>query len=625
MIRGFLSDVLAKWKRFRWQGLVKVWAVFMAIALVLLVESLGLHYGATRFDITYLDRDKAIPAANAIAGEKATNLLVVDSSQEGVADAESMLDRVLLDMKVPTVTVDLAQDDEIPALKQYQTMVIAMPNLDPLGKHVLQIMQWVKKGGGVMFAMTPEKTGYLDVIGPQIGIESSAYEYVVTEGITPSKGFMLGGGQTYVLSNPFKSSLSVSLNDRAQVKAISSNGRTPLIWSTSVNSGSAVVCNIGIYDKVLRGFYASAFSLLGSATAYPVINSAAFYLDDFPSPVPSGNGKYIKRDYNISIAEFYSQVWWPDLVRLAERYGIRFTGVMIENYGDDTKDDPVRQTDGAQFEYYGGLLLRQNGEIGYHGYNHQPLVLPNTDYGNEYTYVQWPNRKAIVDSLNELIAFQKTVLPAATSSVYVPPSNILSREGRQIIGEDVPQIRAIASMAFPPDSSLEYVQEFGVAADGVVEAPRIVSGSMVNNSYMRLAAVSELNMHYVSTHFMHPDDLLDEDRGAKEGWETYRKGLEDYLDWLEQSAPSIRMQTGTECAAAVQRFSGLTVSMATSDDSWDLHLGNLIDQGWLMFRANNGTPGRVRGGSLTRLTGNLYLLKATSATVHIKRKTGGEE
>lgn len=624
MTRGFLSDVLAKWKRFRWQGLVKVWAMFMAIALVLLVESLGVHYGATRFDITYLDRDKAIPAADAIAGEKVTNLLVIDSSQEGVSDAESMLDRVLLDMKVPTVTVDLAQGDEIPTLKQYQTMVIAMPNLDPLGEHVLQIMQWVKKGGGVMFAMTPEKTGYLDVIGPQIGIESSAYKYVVTEGITPSKDFMLGGGQTYMFSDPFKSSLSVALNDRAQVEAVSSNGRTPLVWRSSVESGTAVMCNIGIYVKMVRGFYASAFSLLSSAMAYPVINSAAFYLDDFPSPVPSGNGKYIKRDYNMSISEFYSQVWWPDLVRLAERYGIRFTGVMIENYGDDTKNDPVRQTDNTQFEYYGGLLLRQNGEIGYHGYNHQPLVLPNTDYGNEYTYVQWPNRKAIVDSLNELIAFQKTVLPAATSSVYVPPSNILSSEGRKIIGEDVPQIRAIASMAFPPDSSLEYVQEFGVAADGVVEAPRIVSGSMVNNSYMRLAAVSELNMHYVSTHFMHPDDLLDEDRGAKEGWETYRKGLEDYLDWLEQSAPSIRMQTGTECAAAVQRFSGLTVSMATSDDSWDLHLGNLIDQGWLMFRANNGTPGRVRGGSLTKLTGNLYLLKATSATVHIERKTGGE-
>lgn len=74
------------------------------------------------------------------------------------------------------------------------------------------------------------------------------------------------------------------------------------------------------------------------------------------------------------------------------------------------------------------------------------------------------------------------------------------------------------------------MQEFGVAADGIVEQPRIVSGSMVGDSYMRLAAVSELNMHYVSTHFMHPNDLLDPDRGAADGWEVYKGGLVDYLD-----------------------------------------------------------------------------------------------
>ncbi|MFR4488812.1 MAG: hypothetical protein ACLT3W_01775 [Bifidobacterium pseudocatenulatum] len=78
------------------------------------------------------------------------------------------------------------------------------------------------------------------------------------------------------------------------------------------------------------------------------------------------------------------------------------------------------------------------------------------------------------------------------------------------------------------------------------------------------------------------------------------------------------------CRSQSNDSSGLTVSMETSDDGWDLKLGNLTDQGWLMFRANNGTPGRVRGGSLTKLTGNLYLLKATNATVHIERKTGGE-
>lgn len=116
------------------------------------------------------------------------------------------------------------------------------------------------------------------------------------------------------------------------------------------------------------------------------------------------------------------------------------------------------------------------------------------------------------------------------------------------------QIRAIASTYMPSDSSLTYVQEFGVAADGVVEAPRIVSGGMVGDRYMRLAAVSELNMHYVSTHFMHPDDLLDEDRGAKEGWKKYYQGLENYLDWLERRHRPFSMRR-TECAAATT-FSG---------------------------------------------------------------------
>ena len=151
---------------------------------------------------------------------------------------------------------------------------------------------------------------------------------------------MLGGGERYEFSDPFDSSLSVSLRETAHVWAKTGDAGTPLIWSNDCGSGHTVVCNIGIYDKVMRGFYASAISLLGDASAYPVINSALFYLDDFPSPVPSGDGTYIKRDYGLSIADFYTKVWWPDLQKLAQKYGIRYTGVMIENY-----EDAVNQTE----------------------------------------------------------------------------------------------------------------------------------------------------------------------------------------------------------------------------------------------------------------------------------------
>lgn len=613
--------------RFRWMGLLVVWAVFIAMAAVLLVERAGVQYSAGQHKLGMLAANDAVPASSAIFGQKPTCLVITDSDQDGVDDVKDQFDQILLDMKIAHRDVDLALDgaDAIPSLTSFDRVILLMPSLDGLGTHLSDIMSWVSAGGSLMLGMTPDNSNCLQAIASKLGIESAGYDYATAESIVPSEDFMLGGGERYEFSDPFDSSLSVSLRETAHVWAKTGDAGTPLIWSNDCGSGHTVVCNIGIYDKVMRGFYASAISLLGDATAYPVINSAVFYLDDFPSPVPSGDGTYIKREYGLSIADFYTKVWWPDLQKLAQKYGIRYTGVMIENYEDAVNQtEPARQPDTTQFRYFGGMLLQMGGELGFHGYNHQPLALWDTDYGTPYDYKTWKNKETLVASLNELIAFQDEVLPNAHGSVYVPPSNILSVRARKLIGTDVPRIKTIASTYFEDGTDLPYVQEFGVASDGIVEQPRIVSGGMVDDSYMRLAAVSELNMHYVSTHFMHPDDLLDPDRGAKEGWEIYKGGLVDYLEWLTKSAPDLRRQTGSECSGAIQRFSSVTVSVDTSADAWTLSLGNFHDEAWLMFRANNGEPGAVTGGELTHLTGNLYLLKANDKTLTIERKEGGD-
>ena len=67
--------------------------------------------------------------------------------------------------------------------------------------------------------------------------------------------------------------------------------------------------------------------------------------------------------------------------------------------------------------------------------------------------------------------------------------------------------------------------------DGVVEQPRIISGCALDD-YMKLAALSELNLHYINSHFTHPDDSLDPERGAELGWETLKTLFIEYLDWL---------------------------------------------------------------------------------------------
>ena len=617
-----IKQFFARLRAFRWRKLLLIWAVFAAMAVILFAERSGIRYASSQFKLDYLPRTEALPAQTALFGQPVTCLLLYDSGQEGTSLAKEQFDRILLDMKVSVQAVDVhtAALADIPEFGQYKTVVVLMSDLDTLGKRLIDLMNWVQDGGSVLFGMTPAKTTYFDAVAARLGVQSSSWEYKVAESIVPTEDFMLGGGQRYELSDPFQSSLSVSLRDEATVYARTGDEGVPLVWAAASGAGRVVVDNIGIYNKVLRGVYAASYSLLNDATVYPVINGAVFYLDDFPSPVPGGDGTYIRRDYGMSIADFYSKVWWPDLMKLAQKYSIRFTGVMIENYEDDTQSTPTRQPDAQQFRYYGSLLLRQGGEVGYHGYNHQPLVLPDTDYKDLYAYHQWPTENAIVAAMNELIAFQKSVLPHTDGSVYVPPSNVLSAAGRKVLGSKVPQIRTIASTYFGDGTSLPYVQEFGVATDGMVEQPRIVSGGMVDDTYMRLAAMSELNMHYVSTHFMHPDDLLDVDRGAEAGWEVYKGGFEDYLKWLSAAAPGLRKQTGTECSAAIQRYAQLTVSVQSTPKEWVVSLGNFVDEGWLFFRANEGAPGRVTGGELTRLTGDLYLLKANADTIYIEKK-----
>ena len=611
-------------RRFRGKKLLLVWVAFLILALALFAERSGVQYTGAFFRLQYLEKTQAIPASQAMAGQPEICLVLCDTAQDGVPQAEEMFAQILLDMKVSAQIMDLKDTpaETLPDFSGYQTVVVLMPNLDVLGMRLIDLVRWVEQGGSALFAMTPVKTNSFDVAAPKLGIQTSAWEYDYVESIVPTASFMLGGGQRYDLSDPFRSALRISLRDTAVVHAVSGEKQVPLVWSTTLGSGRIVMDNIGIYGKVVRGFYAASYSLLGSAQAYPVINSAAFYLDDFPSPVPGGDGTYIRRDYGMNIGEFYSKVWWPDLVQLAQQYGIRFTGVMIENYEDDTASAPVQQRDLQQFRYFGSLLLRQGGELGFHGYNHQPLVLPDTDYQDRYSYHPWPDTAAMLNGLQELLRFQQEALPYAAGSVYVPPSNILSAAGRQLLSREIPQILTIASKYFGDGTDLPYVQEFGVAEDGIVEQPRIVSGSMAGDSYMRLAAVSELNMHYVSTHFMHPDDLLDVDRGAAEGWQAYKTGLQDYLQWLTTAVPDLRMQTGTECSGAIQRYAGLNVSMETTADAWNLTLGNFVDEAWLLFRANEGVPGHVTGGTLTKLTDTLYLLKAAAPTVHIRRQGG---
>lgn len=203
-----IKEILSRLRTFRWQKLLIIWAVFVAMAAILFAERSGIQYKAAKFKLDYLPRTEVEPAQTAMFGQPVTCLLLYDSGQEGTDLAKEQFDQLLLDMKVSTQAVDVHTTslESIPEFDRYKTVVVLMSDLDALGNRLIDLMNWVKDGGSVLFAMTPQKTTYFDAISLKLGVLSASWENKTAESIVPTEEFMLGGGQRYELSDPFESS-----------------------------------------------------------------------------------------------------------------------------------------------------------------------------------------------------------------------------------------------------------------------------------------------------------------------------------------------------------------------------------------------------------------------------------
>lgn len=612
-----VSKALHKIKHLiRFRRLQIAFAAFLALGFVLTAERANVRYQAYEARLEILESGAF--AAGEQEARRPDSLLIYHNGNEVSAYIREEFSQVLDGMKISYDEADLAVSRELHP-EHYDKISIALNDLSLLGDTIFDLLDWVRDGGSLLFLFPMDNNGSLQVVSGELGIRENSYEYTMVESLRFTSDIMLGGmDKEYRITDPFESSMTVILDEDCTVHMTAGGERAlPLLWETGRGEGKIVVMNLGIIEKAYRGFYSAAYSLLGDSCLYPVINGSAFYLDDFPSPVPGGDSQYIQRDYGMDIATFYSNVWWPDVLSLAEDYGIRYTGVVIEDYSDLTEPPLVRYQDIYRFRYFGNQVLQNQGEIGFHGYNHMPLCLESFDYKGVYSYEKWPSVDAMLSSLTELNDFCASLFPDETFQVYVPPSNILSEEGRQMIGELFPQIRTIASIYFPGE--FVYTQEFMVSEDGVIETPRIISGCMIDD-YMEIAALSELNFHFINSHFQHPDDVLDPDRGAEPGWETMFARLTEYVDWLYTAAPDIRNLTGSEMAAAVQRYYYVNPRVEHREEEMIITLDSFADEAWFFLRANDWEPGEVTGGSLTRLTGNLYLLQAEKQQVTIGKE-----
>ena len=590
-------------------------AFFMCVLMcVLIMEAKNVTYTSSGPSLALLDVEKT--EIKHVSG-KAECLLIYEDDAMGNMGCREM-SAILSQMKVPFDTMECTQP-AADVLENYSDLVLSVTHYQHLGELLGNVKSWVKSGGNLMILYPPELSGSFQSLFDILGIRDCGSNHVYVGALEFSQDFLLGGGErVFPITDAYESSISVSLEEDCQVIAQTADEfPTPIIWRRSVGEGTVVVDNLDFLTKGYRGLHGCAYSLLSDACIYPVINASAFYIDDFPSPVPSGYAKYIERDYNLSIKDFYTSKWWTDTYNLAKEYGIKYTGMVIEQYSDQVSGTFARNTDLERYQYFGNMLLDAGGEIGFHGYNHMPLVLENFDYQGLFdSYNRWSSYQDMLRAVTELKDFCTELYPDRAFQVYVPPSNIISEEGISMLVSDFPDVKTIASLYL--DDDLSYTQEYQVEENGLISTPRVISGYILND-YMRLVALSELNFHLVNSHFQHPDDVLDEDRGAELGWAKMFGNLSDYVQWLFSSVPTIRSMTGSEMAAAVQRYD--YIELERTDTQWgiQLDLTNFYDEAWFLLRLNDAQKIRgISGGEATKLNSTLYLICANAERVEIR-------
>lgn len=468
-----------------------------------------------------------------------------------------------------------------------------------------KIIEYANEGGTIIFANRPlTSDNFLNYKG-YFGIEefdgltNASNMEVLTNIIIKGNGLK----RTEEVEN---SSLDVTLSKDSKIH-ITAEDEIPLLWEKAIGNGKVFFVNGQILsEKSNRGVLSGIVSNTGDSFIYPIINSKVLFIDDFPAPVPSTPSKIIYDEYGMDDYKFFINVWWPDMVKIFNKYNAKPTGYIIYNYEDSVTN--VESFEGDKYleslVVQGRNLLKAGGELGIHGFNHQPLRLekyPNNKLG----YNNWKSYSDMVKAQVELRKFIENIYPNYQIKAYVPPSNIISKDGIKALRQGFPTLNTVSALYVADKESLAYEQEFS-KEDGIYNFPRYSSGFDLEE-FDKWIIYNGLTTNGVFSHFVHPDDILDPERGNGMTWkelnEEFNKLMEDNyknFGWLQD-------HTISEGVKALDNYINTESVFDYTNNNIKGYLKNSTKSDYFILRTNNKIT-KSEGCTYEKIDDNVYLV-----------------
>ena len=487
-----------------------------------------------------------------------------------------------------------------------------MPNVHEI------IDQYVFNGGQLFIAKMDHPEKEFSRLYRKLGIVNYQYLFL-NEGLDLTSNLLIGqNGEEFSDAHIYNDSLLVDLDDQAELLAIGST--SPIAWLKPHGEGNILVYNGNNLDiKINRGLIVGALGKLIPEFIYPIFNAKLFYIDDYPAPMSHEENEKISSEYSLNKSAFYKNIWWPDMIKASKKHNIRYTAVAILDYNEETKAPlpDYRQEDLNNLIIYGREVLKLDGEIGIHGYNHQPLQY-DEEIAKSLQYKTWNSNEDMALSIDMMLNYLNKAFPNYAPITYVPPSNILGEEGRKVLHEQWDSLKVIASLYENDLVNTAYAQEFEIAADGVLEMPRITSGYAESPETKWLEA-SIMTAHGFISHFIHPDDIFDDYRSGDKKWSELYKDFDSMLKRMNETYPWLEARTSGEAAYHISTVLRSDMTRQYSDSKVKVDISNFVEPQYFILRTKKDI-GKLHNCKVEKIDEATYLVTADSSDFYIEVK-----
>lgn len=512
-------------------------------------------------------------------------------------------------------------ENEINGLKKDDLLVIATERVNGLSNPGT-VERFVKNGGRAVFLTRMDFKPFYEMVGIK---ESKRFTQNDVYGFRFEKPLFPGLDELEIKTKKITHSyLDVTLKEDVNVLATAQN--TPVVWTNKYGHGEVLFINSTMMmDKANRGVMLQYISYLDDYFLATIFNGKIVNIDDFPAPIKPGKAEPIYSQYNMDNRSFYRYIWWSSLHNMAEKYKIKYTGLIIGTYTGSTSRPllPLNEEELADIKYFGRKLSEDRGEIGVHGYNHNPLALKGQMEFEKYGYNEWESREVMEEGLRILKKNIEEIFGDIKIYTYVPPSNMISPEGKKAVKNVFKDIKVFAGIyTGSPEKGILY-QEFGRDNDipEVYSFPRFSAGYHYNDDIMWDIYNGIAHFGLVN-HFIHPDDLLDPNRAKGQRWKDLERNIEKIFKEIYEHFGFLRPMTDIEACHEYIAKENLKVYVNKIDDEINIFYENLVPPAFHYLRLRDKQISSVEGGDfkvIDKATG-LYLIEGNDSRVKIKLK-----